>query len=249
MNVDMERNAKIIRKMKGIPGGRGLRFPIRDKEMNVIGYMRGFDELFLTDDALIETMARAHTFYNEYFLTQFNVTPENKKNWLTDHVIGNDDKMLFLIETIGGKIVGQEGFTLSPRDNTFALDASMRWGRGGGSAIFGRSGAERMAIGFYLLGFERCVAEIFRKNEIVIYNVTQYGFEMETEYSLKVTEKNGTVIYSKTDDPASVNTSEVLSRLSIGRDKFAKLHGAIIENPCWSEENCGEIFFSSSAPE
>ena len=60
--------AAILRRMKGISGLRGLRFPIRDANLNIIGYLRGFDGFCLADTPLIETMARFRTFYSENFL-------------------------------------------------------------------------------------------------------------------------------------------------------------------------------------
>ena len=110
--MDMERAAGIIRKMKGLSGGDGMRFPVRDDCLNVIGYLRGFGEPNLRDDALIETMARAHTHYKENFMTQFDVTKENKRYWLENSVLANDKKMLFLVETLNGRVVGQDGFTI-----------------------------------------------------------------------------------------------------------------------------------------
>jgi hypothetical protein len=225
--------------MKGIPGGRGLRFPIRDENLNVIGYLRGFDGFCLADDPLIETMARFRTLYGENFLSQFEVAPENKRNWLKDSVLANDRKMLFLAETLGGKIMGQDGFTLDEDGSTFYLDASMRWGRGGGD-LFQRGGAERAAMGFCLLGCEKCVVEIFKSNVIVVDNSLRAGFTIEREFRLRVERKDGMVSYSKEKDAGLVNTDAVLLSLSLGRDRFAEMNRPIVENPCWSRENCGE---------
>jgi hypothetical protein len=231
--------AVILRRMKGISGLRGLRFPIRDANLNIIGYLRGFDGFCLADTPLIETMARFRTFYSENFLSQFEATPENKRNWLMDSVLANDRKMLFLAETLEGKIMGQDGFTLDEDGRTFYLDASMRWGRGSGD-LFQRGGVERTAMGFFLLGCEKCVVEIFKSNVIVVDNSLHAGFTMEKEFHLRVERKDGMVSYFKEEDANLVNTDAILLSLVLGKGRFAEMNRSIVENPCWSREYCGE---------
>jgi hypothetical protein len=225
--------------MKGIPNGRGLRFPIRGENLDVMGYMRGFDKFLLADDSLIETMARFRTLYRENFLSQFEATPENKRNWLIHSVLANDRKMLFLVETLEGKIMGQDGFTLDEDGRTFYLDASMRWERGSGN-LFQRGGVERSAMGFCLLGREKCVVEIFKSNAIVVDNSLRAGFTVEKEFHLRVERKDGIVSYLKEKDSGRVNTDAILLSLGLGKDRFAEMNRSIVENPCWSRENCGE---------
>ena len=229
----------IIRKMKGIPGGRGLRFPIRDENLNVMGYLRGFDEFCLADSSLIETMAHFRTSYRENFLSQFEATPENKRSWLRSSVLANDRKMLFLAESLEGKIMGQDGFTLDEDGRTFYLDASMRWARGSGD-LFQRGGVERAAMGFFLLGREKCVVEIFKSNGIVVDNSLRAGFAVEKEFHLRVERKDGMVSYIKEEDTNLVNTDAMLLSLALDRGRFAELNRPVVENPCWSRENCGE---------
>jgi hypothetical protein len=229
----------ILRRMKGILGRRGLRFPIRDENLNVIGHLRGFDKFCLADDLLIETMAHFRTLYRENFLSQLEVTPENKRNWLTDSVLANDLKMLFLVEALDGKIMGQDGFTLDEDGKIFYLDASMRWGRGNGD-LFQRGGVERAAMGFFLLGREKCVAEIFKSNVIVVDNSLRAGFTIEKEFHLRIEQKDGMISYFKEEDTNRVNTDAILLSLGFDRGRFTEMNRSVIENPCWSRENCGE---------
>ena len=232
--MDIERAAKIIRKMKGIPGGHGLRFPIRDEHLNVIGYLRGFDAPHLRDDALIETMALAHTHYKEFFLTQFDVTPENKRSWLENLVLGGDKKMLFLVETLAGAVVGQDGFTI--RDGgMFSLDATIKWARDGCPALFLRSGFERAAICFILLGCVRGESAIFGKNVAAMLNIKRMGFHKTGEYPLTKSSVNERVTYAKANDMSSVNTGEALVEYAIEREEFIANNPNLIANPCWGD--------------
>lgn len=223
----------IVQRMKGMPeGGRGVRFPIRDAEMNVIGSMNTFDRYYLDDDALVGTMAATHTRFRENFLTQFEVTTENKRNWLEKSVLENESKALFLIEATDGRIVGQGGFTILSNE-VFVLDGAMRWGRGGHRELFIRDGNERAAMCFFLLGCERCEIEIFSGNEIVIENTLSSGYVIKREYPLAVTDEGEKRVYRKIEDGECANTSETLYLLSMDREEFAKRHRNIIDEPCW----------------
>ena len=225
-------NDQIIRGMKGLPDGRGVRFPIRDENMNVIGRLRGFDRFLLRDENLIETMARCHTFYKENFLTQFDVSPENKRRWLERSVLGNDRKMLFLVETPDGRVIGQDGFTLLG-GGVFEHDGTMRFSRGGNPDIFVRDSFERAAICFFLLGCEKFKVEIFKKNVMAIDNALALGLSIKTEHPLTRSEEQGVVSYRIASSPAMINTDEILVEFSMEKEAFAKSHGILIENPCW----------------
>ena len=230
--MDMERAAGIIRKMKGIPGENGMRFPVRDENLNVIGYLRGFDESHLRDDALIETMARAHTHYKENFMTQFEVTPEKKRSWLENSVLGDDKKMLFLVETLEGRVVGQEGFTL--RDGgVFSSDATMKWERDGHPALFLRNFFERAAMCFILLGCSRGEITLFKKNIVTMINVKRLGVQKTAEYPLTKSYADGKITYAKATDPSQINTDEILIEYRLEKEDFLAAHPSLAEHPCW----------------
>ena len=232
--MDMERVARIIRKMKGLPGGGGMRFPVRDEGLNVIGYLRGFDESHLRDGALIETMARAHTLYKEFFLTQFDVTPENKRSWLEKSVLPNDKKMLFLVETTDGRVVGQDGFTIRD-DGAFSSDATMKWERDGHPALFLRNFFERAAMCFMLLGCIGGEITLFKSNVVTMINVRRLGVKKIGEHSLVKSEADGKIIYAKANDPSQANTNEILIEYRLEKEDFLAAHKDLIERPCWEE--------------
>ncbi|MDL2263824.1 hypothetical protein LJC31_04130 [Synergistaceae bacterium OttesenSCG-928-I11] len=221
-----------VRMMKGIPDGRGVRWPVRDDDMSIIGHMRGFDKFCLLDAKLIETMAEWHTAYRGFFLTQFVVTPENKRDWLKRSVLGNDLKMLFLMETPDGRVVGQDGFTIE-EGGVFSLDGTMRWGRGAHPEFFRRDILERVAIGYYLLGSERCVAEVFSDNSLAADNLLELGFEIDDEIPLSVCCEGDVIKYFMQSDPLPVNSDKTLLCMSIAKDFFSTRYKKLIDNPCW----------------
>lgn len=212
-------------------GAEGLRFPIRDENLETIGRLRAFDSPLLCDDDLIATMARHRMLYRVFFLTQFEATPDNKKRWLQRSVLENERKILFLLESLDGRIVGQDGLTLTG-DAVFTLDGSMRWERGGHPRLFARSACERAALGFFLLGCERCELRIFKKNAYVTDDVSSIGWRVEREIPLSVSKKDGIIVYTETDE-IQANTDEKLVLFSMTKSDFQRLHGPIVEEPCW----------------
>jgi hypothetical protein len=211
--------------MKGLPGDAGVRLPVRDEDMREIGFLKAFDRADLDDRALIETMAEARTRFKEFFLTQFDATPENKRAWLETSVLGNDGKVLFLVETLEGVVVGQDGFTVL-EDGSFELDGTMRWARGGHMRLFEMIGIEKARICFGLLDLSLCRIELFKKNAMAAYIVRKGGFAFEKEYSLSVSHDGGKVIYTRTD-AESANTDEKLWTFSMDREGFERLHGKL----------------------
>jgi hypothetical protein len=223
-------NEEIIRKMKGLPDGRGVRLPIRGAEMETIGFLLGFDRFFLGDGELIKSMARAHTAFKDYFRTRFDVTPENKKNWLENFVLNNDKKMLFLVAAADGRVVGQEGFTVTD-GGAFELDGTMRWGRGGHKDLFTRSAFERAAICFFLLGLEKLKVEVFKKNAIVIDIVSALGPTEKREKRLARSERGGVITFREASGVSGAD--EIIVEFTLDKKTFAAANERLAENPCW----------------
>ncbi|MDR0765075.1 MAG: hypothetical protein LBE65_05745 [Synergistaceae bacterium] len=230
--MNMSRDARLVRTLKGLPDARGARLPVRGRDMTTIGFMSVFDNFRLADDELVKTMAAARSRFGEFFLTQFGVTYENKKNWLENSVLRNDRKILFIVETGDGKIVGQDGVTLPDGDN-FMLDGTMRWAMGGYPRLFERTCIERACIGFGLFGRLRCVINVFNDNKFAILNIESSGFVVREEHALSRTEQDGRVIFAAAETPELVNTDKKLVEYEMYRDRFAERHGAFIDSPCW----------------
>jgi hypothetical protein len=218
----------LISRMKGMPrGGDGIRLPIRDEKLSIIGYLRAFDAKMLDDRELIETMAEARTKYKDFFLTQFVTTYENKRNWLENSVLKNEKKVLFLVETADGLVVGQDGFTFLEGD-VFAADATMRWRQGGDAKLFYMDTVERAGLCFGFLKGSLCVAEVFKDNVTAIMNLAKLGFTAKCESSLRVSEEEGKVIYTKCP-PELSNTQRRLKVFTLTEADFRKRFGVVTE--------------------
>lgn len=230
-----EQRGRIIQRMKGMPEGRaGARFPIRCEGLNTIGYLRAFGKTLLDDADLIRTMAQARTRCGEFFLTRFEVSPENKRAWLEQAVLNDDSRMLFLVETSDGRVVGQDGFSLLDGEDGFESNGTMRWARGGPSDLFIYSCVERAGICFGLFSCRVGYAEIFNDNDAAIENIAAAGFTPDHESLLHVSERDGKTIYRKAL-PGGENTQRTLVTFSMTAEAFAGRWRNILDNPGWGD--------------
>jgi RimJ/RimL family protein N-acetyltransferase len=71
--------------------------------------MRPITNLHLQDSYVVEKMTDWRNKYRNFFLTQFNATPERTKKWLEKVVLSNPSQLLFLIY-YGETLMGQYGF-------------------------------------------------------------------------------------------------------------------------------------------
>jgi hypothetical protein len=215
---------EVIRRMKGLPNGvAGAEFPIRLDDMSVIGYMRTIDVSILDDTELIGTMAEARTKYRASFLTQFDVTPENKRNWLENGILKNDRRILFFVESDDHTVVGQDGFTIHS-DNTFDLDGTMRWLRYGHRELYVRCGVERAALCFFLLDCGLSRTEVFSDNIANVKNSLKMGYSIAREHKLFLSERDGIFRYEKIEDADIPNTDRKLLTFEMTRESCKNHH-------------------------
>lgn len=224
--TDRERG-ETIQRMKGMTtGGHGAVFPIRRDDLSVIGYLRTIDRSILEDCELIETMALNRTKHRKNFLTQFDVTPENKKNWLENGVLNNPNKVLFLVEAADGTVVGQDGFTMLG-GGVFSLDGTMRWMKVGEKDLYVRSGVARAGICFSFLDCGISTTEVFEDNIANVKNSIRMGHEIVEVSPLFLSEKNEVFRYDRIPDVSRSNTDRRLICFEMKRAVFVVLHGAI----------------------
>ncbi|MDR1508968.1 MAG: hypothetical protein LBS53_04975 [Synergistaceae bacterium] len=215
-----------MRAMKGLNGGKGAVFPIRLDDMSVVGYMRAIDASILDDGDLIARMAEARTRYKTCFLTQFDVTPRNKREWLENDILENDRRLLFLVEAGDHTIVGQDGFTLLD-GGVFSLDGTMRWLKYGHRDLYVRCGVERAAICFFQLGGRLSTTEVFKDNVPNVKNSLKMGFSVIKEHRLFLSEGDGLLRYEKIDDGTPSNTDRTLLSFAMTREFFIKRYPEI----------------------
>lgn len=226
--TDRERG-EIIQKIKGVTtGAPGVVFPIRRDDLSVIGYLRTIDRSILENSELIETMALNRTKYRKSFLTQFDVTPENKRAWLENGVLNNPNKVLFLVEAADHTVVGQDGFTMLG-NGVFALDGTMRWLKYGEKDLYVRSGITRAGICFSILDCEISTTEVFKDNIANIKNSLRMGHKIVEECSLFLSEQNCVFRYDKIFDETLSNTDRKLVCFEMGKEAYVNRYRVVYE--------------------
>ena len=107
----MATKREIVFYLRNIKNGKvRLNIDILDDEGDKIGVLRPVMTREVADNSeIVSFIAKWREHYKENFLTQFKVTDDGTKNWLKNQIIRRDDKILFLVETIDGKLLGHEG--------------------------------------------------------------------------------------------------------------------------------------------
>lgn len=224
MMTDAERYA-VIAEIK-----RGAEFVLRGDDLSAVGRLRAITTRDLDDSALIETMAEARTRNGRYFMSRFDVSPQNKRAWLADKVIGEPKRVLFFVMTVSGEIVGQDGFTYLG-GGRFELDGTMRWASGGPRGLYVRSGVERAGICFSLLDCDTSFTEVFADNPANVKNSLRMGHEITAERPLFLSERCGMMRYEKIDCAERANTDRTMLEFTMTKRRFAELHPMIVAHP------------------
>ena len=68
---------------------------------------------------------------NEFaFPTRFTVTPERTRQWVRDHVLGRSDRLLFLLRSGSGRLMGHVGIANAMGDRSVEIDNVLRGQKG-----------------------------------------------------------------------------------------------------------------------
>ncbi len=91
------------------------------------GFLLPLCRLHLTDEALIRKLSAWRESNASAFPTQFPVTGARTAEWLTERVLGAEDRMLFLVMSPHGEAIGHMGFANSINDSCeMEIDSAVR---------------------------------------------------------------------------------------------------------------------------
>lgn len=107
----MTTNREIVFYLRNVKNGKAkLSIDILNDENEKIGVLKPVTAREVTDNSeIVRFITKWREYYKENFLTQFKVTDNSTKNWLENQIIKRDDKILFIVEAIDGKLSGHEG--------------------------------------------------------------------------------------------------------------------------------------------
>lgn len=109
-------------------GGRRALSILRGSEvLAVVALLSPIGPADLDDADLVRCMTRWRAQNAEAFASRFHVTDQGTDSWLREQVIGNPDRILFLIKDLAGLPVGHLGLVLHDSGNlSVELDAVLR---------------------------------------------------------------------------------------------------------------------------
>jgi hypothetical protein len=99
--------ANRVRAWKSDPAG--LTVPVFDPNREHVGNLRLIGTALAADPELAADMARWRDGAKAHFLTRFPIDVSGTANWLRSVVVGDDTRLLFLIEDQSGRRVGHLG--------------------------------------------------------------------------------------------------------------------------------------------
>ncbi len=105
----LSRKIRMMKGLEDITESDNLFIEIYSSQGECLGRLKPINKTLAVDPDIIERLMKWRTMYMEYFLTQFPVSFERTSRWLSEIVIPQDDRILFLIYDDRYQIVGNFG--------------------------------------------------------------------------------------------------------------------------------------------
>ncbi|MDD2857611.1 MAG: GNAT family protein [Candidatus Nanopelagicales bacterium] len=138
-------------KQAHLESARTLAIPVI-REGEILGKLVPIGPWILADEPLIEAMAAWRARAMEMFLAQFESTPAKTAAYLRDCSIGQDNRVLFMIQS-GDVFIGHVGLA-NIENGTGEVDNLMRGPDGGPRGLMSASERALVTWGFDVLGLD-----------------------------------------------------------------------------------------------
>jgi RimJ/RimL family protein N-acetyltransferase len=153
-----------------------VRLPIVDRSGDQVGALRLLDAALAADPAVVTDLTEWRARSMKFFLTHFTPTEARTRDWLHGVVLPATDRLLFLIETEPGCIVGNFGLAaVSPA--AAELDNLIRGRRGGGPDFIHLAECAMLRALFADASREAVTLRVFSTNSPTIRLHAGVGFE------------------------------------------------------------------------
>ena len=116
----MTNKEKIISYLKDIKTGKvKTDLDVFNEEGKKIAVLKPLIDSKIVDNSeIIKSIAKWRQYYKENFLTQFKVTEDGTRNWIENQIIKQANKILFMVETTNGELIGHEGVIFFDNDDS-----------------------------------------------------------------------------------------------------------------------------------
>jgi RimJ/RimL family protein N-acetyltransferase len=210
----------LISKCKGLTGsGAGLFFPVRDEKGDGIGIVRVVDKHLASDQEIVGQMTRWRKANANRFFTQFVPTVERTSAWLTDVILADMSRIMFIVEGKDGDRLGQFGLC-GINSEEAQLDNGIRGEPGGHPHLFYFVELAVICFCFERLGIQRIFGRMFSNNIMAILLHKKVGFTVEMIQPLRKSDSVDLVTYDPVSDPLLVNTTIKLVTLALNKETF-----------------------------
>lgn len=142
-----------------------------------IGRMEPLGPTAAESDEIVESLTRWRNVFVQYFLTQFEARPETTRKWLSSTVAAEDSRILFLIRTSEGKMVGHIGACNITADSA-QLDNIVRGEAGGGAGLMSLAEVTLIEWLFNAVGVRSVFVEQLSNNRDAMVFHERVGFRV-----------------------------------------------------------------------
>ena len=189
-------------------------------ELNIpIGFLKPITfNLINYDNEILPFLTKWRRMFIKYFLTQFTPTVERTSKWLKEIVIPSEDRILFLIYSSDGTLIGNFG-VCNVKCHEVELDNLIRGEKGGDLQLIYY--AEVCLLRWIFSQFEvsSAVLHVFSNNQKTISLHEKVGFKIVREYRLWKESFGEEIIYSTINESGELAKFTYLE-MCLTRDEF-----------------------------
>lgn len=153
--------------------------PILDADKNTAGFLKPITADFkATINGCVELLSRWRAENPTLSPTRFHVTAEGTERWINDLVIHNDQRILFMVQDLGGNYIGHMGFAgFDCAMRSAEVDLVVRGEKNAASGLMGYAVQTLVRWGRQELGLEHISLDVLWDNAHAISFYERCGFQ------------------------------------------------------------------------
>jgi RimJ/RimL family protein N-acetyltransferase len=196
--------------------------PIFDDQATLIGRLVCLDEGLSNSHEVISNLTQWRQKYMRYFLTQFEATFERTQHWVKNGVIPDPSRILFLIETADGDILGNFG-VCNIETHSAELDNLIRGKKGGHQKLIYFAEIAMLFWIFNVLEKKEAALHVFSNNDRTIALHTSIGFSANTSFELFKNKTKEGLAYSVEKNNGALVDFQYL-KMNLPAELFFQMH-------------------------
>ncbi len=190
-----ERQTKLIRSWKGLSGEEASdRISAGDEQGKPIGYLAPITKHNADDERIACLLSLWRERHKQFFLSQVSFSPKGTRQWLTDIVLPDDARLLFIAHAGSGVPVGTAGVAnITEEDGELAN--VLRGEPGGHPRLFRFASIALLDWCFNTLFLERMYLKVFSDNARAIHLYDSIGFTRTSLQALIKRKSDEGIVY------------------------------------------------------